>query len=415
MFVLVINTGSSSFKYRLYDMPAGAVVVTGTIESIGRPDARLTQTCGGKRQQHNVRAEDHDQAMVAIFDALAQSTPYAAKISAVGHRVVHGTDKFTGSVILNDEVIASLEQYADLAPLHNPINLIGIRAAKRHLPNAIQVGCFDTAFHTSMPRAACTYPLPWDICLKYGIRRYGFHGTSHRYVAERAARLLGKELHAVNLITCHLGGGCSITAIKQGRSIDTSMGFTSLEGLVMGTRSGDFDPAIIFYLNSKGYDLSAISAMCNKQSGLLGISGISNDMRTLADLAAQGNTRAQLAIEIFCYRIKKYIGAYTSALDTVDALVFTGGIGENAVDVRRRACTGLTRIGIEIDDAQNTAAVGVECRISTDASRIAVFVIPTDEEAVIARDTFLLAHGPRADEVAHIAISRRSESINSPA
>jgi acetate kinase len=312
-------------------------------------------------------------------------------IGAVGHRVVHGGEEFTGSVVIDDKVIASIEKFAGLAPLHNPHNLTGIKASLAKLPNIKQVGCFDTAFHTTMPEVAYMYALPYELYEKYRIRRYGFHGTSHRYVARRAAVLMGKDKYDVNVITCHLGNGCSITAVEKGKSIDTSMGFTPLEGLVMGTRSGDFDPAVVFYLMDKGYDLRKLKTLCNNKSGLLGISGASNDMRNLEELARKDHTRAKLAIDIFCYRVKKYIGAYSAVLDTVDAVVFTGGIGENSVLVRQQICANLKQIGIELDSEANAGAKGIEADVSSSASKVRVFVIPTDEEAAIAHDTYELA------------------------
>jgi len=313
-----------------------------------------------------------------------------AEINAVGHRVVHGGEEFTGSVIIDDDVIASIEKFADLAPLHNPPNLIGIKAARNKLPNAKQVACFDTAFHTTIPPVAYIYALPYELYEKYRVRRYGFHGTSHRYVARRAAQMMGKDKYGVNLITCHLGNGCSITAVKNGKSVDTSMGLTPLEGVVMGTRSGDFDPAILFYLADKGYDIKSLNTLCNKKSGLLGISGISNDMRNLSKLSEKGNARAKLAIDIFCYRIKKYIGTYTAVLNTVDAVVFTGGIGENVPDVRAGVCSDLTQLGIELDPEKNKTTLQKEGEINTKNSTVKILVIPTDEESAIAGNTYEL-------------------------
>ncbi len=395
MEVLVINTGSSSIKYQLYRMPAAEVLARGIVEPLGEKQARLTHTYDGRTHSAGVKASDHAEAMEVILQTLVSETMGViqdiSEIEAVGHRVVHGGEEFTGSVVIDDKVIASLEKYADLAPLHNPPNLTGISAARAHLPHAKQVACFDTAFHTTIPEVAYMYALPYEIYEKYRVRRYGFHGTSHRYVARRAAALMGRGKYDINVITCHLGNGCSITAVKNGRSVDTSMGLTPLEGVVMGTRAGDFDPAILFYLVEKGYDCRTLKAMCNKESGLLGISGESNDMRTLGELAAGGNRRARLAVDIFCYRIRKYIGMYTAVLGTLDAVVFTGGIGENAVDVRKQICSGLEQIGIEFDEESNNATCRKEGLISTQNSRIKVFVIPTDEEAAIAKDTYQLA------------------------
>ena len=392
MKILVINAGSSSIKYQLYLMPETKVLAKGLIERIGEEGSKLSHNYDDKTHYAQTKIEDHEQAMELILNTLADKKvgviDEIGEISAVGHRVVHGGEQYTGSVLIDDEVIASIEKFADLAPLHNPPNLTGIRAAQHKLPGAKQVACFYTAFHTSIPRVAYIYALPYEFYEKYRVRRYGFHGTSHKYVARRAAVLLGKDAAEVNVITCHLGNGCSITAVKNGKSIDTSMGLTPLEGVVMGTRTGDFDPAILFYLADKGYDIKTLNTVCNKKSGLLGISGVSNDMRNLVELAEKGSDRAKLAIDIFCYRIKKYIGTYTAVLDTVDAVVFTGGIGENAIEARARICSGLTQIGIELDADKNNATLRKEGQISTDNSKVKVFVIPTDEEAVIVGDTY---------------------------
>lgn len=395
MKTLVINAGSSSIKYQLFDMPAGLVPAKGMIERIGEAQAQLKHTCNGTTHTAAVAAKDHEQGMQVILQTLADPKIGAVKnvseIHAVGHRVVHGGEEFTGSVVINSHVLDSIKRFADLAPLHNPPNLTGIEAAMHALPNAVQVACFDTAFHTSIPPVAYIYGLPYDIYEKYRVRRYGFHGTSHRFVARRCAALMNVDKTKANIITCHLGNGCSITAVKEGKSIDTSMGLTPLEGVVMGTRCGDIDPAILFYLADKGYDIKKLNAMCNKQSGLLGISGQSNDMRNLIELCDKGNERAKLAIDIFNYRIKKYVGTYTAVLGKLDAVVFTGGIGENNASIRAEVCSGQSQIGIEIDAARNAAAEPKERIISTDSSRVKVFVIPTDEERAIAGDTYDLA------------------------
>lgn len=412
MKVLVINTGSSSIKYQLYQMPEAKVLAKGIVEKIApappglTPSAfdgevsKLTHFYDDKIYSAEQKVEDHERAMELILNTLVSKDVGVinsiSEIAAVGHRVVHGGEEFTGSVVIDDKVIASIEKFADLAPLHNPPNLTGIRAAQRSLPDAKQVACFDTAFHTTIPEVAYMYALPYEFYEKYRIRRYGFHGTSHRYVVRRAAALMGKDKYDINAITCHLGNGCSITAAKQGKSIDTSMGLTPLEGVPMGTRSGDFDPAILFYLADKGYDVKTLNTLCNKKSGLLGISGASNDMRDLEELAhgpsggrvQKNNARAKLAIDIFCYRIRKYIGAYTAILGTVDAVVFTGGIGENAVSVRQQICADLAQIGIRLDPVANQTAVGREADISGPGSKVKVFVIPTNEEAAIANDTY---------------------------
>ena len=395
MKVLVINAGSSSVKYQLYQMPEEKVLAKGNLERIGEEMSRLSHAYDGQTYTVDTKVTDHDVAMELILQTLVDAKMGVIKdiseIDAVGHRVVHGGEEFTGSVVITGEVVESIERFADLAPLHNPPNLVGIKAAQHNLPKAVQVAYFDTAFHATIPQVAYLYALPYELYEKYRVRRYGFHGTSHRYVARRAAELLGKDKYDVNVITCHLGNGCSITAVKNGRSVDTSMGLTPLEGVVMGTRSGDFDPAILFYLSDKGYSIKELNAICNKKSGLLGISGRSNDMRNLRELAGGGDERAQLAIDIFGYRIKKYIGAYTAVLGRVDAVVFTGGIGENGPDIRATICSEQSQIGIEIDPARNAATFRKEGLISTDDSRVKVFVIPTDEEVAIAKDTYELA------------------------
>ncbi len=392
---MVINAGSSSIKYQLFEMPSKEVIAKGLLERIGEQDSNLSHKHNGSEYKTKKYVPDHTAGMSLILETLVDTdNPTIEDISqirAVGHRVVHGGEEFTGSCLIDENVIASIEKFADLAPLHNPPNLVGIVAAIENLPGAVQVACFDTAFHASIPKTAYLYALPYEIYEKYRVRRYGFHGTSHNYVARRAAELEGKKFEDINTITCHLGNGCSIAAVKAGKSIDTSMGFTPLEGVVMGTRSGDFDPAILFYLAEKGYSISDLNDMCNKQSGLLGISGSSNDMRNLCDLADSGDERAILAIDIFAYRIRKYVGAYTAALGSVDTIVFTGGIGENNSGLREKICGNLTQIGVEIDEQKNANVIRKEGVINTDSSRIRVYVIPTDEEGVIAEDTYRLA------------------------
>ncbi len=397
MKVLVINAGSSSVKYHLYQMPQAQIIATGLVEKIGEEDSELSHFHQGRTYTIAANVQDVKDAMELILQTLISDEvgvlEKISEIGAVGHRVVHGGEEFTGSVIIDENVIASIEKFADLAPLHNPPNLAGIRAAQHHLGDTTQVACFDTAFHSTIPKVAYMYALPYELYEKYGIRRYGFHGISHRYVARRAATLMGKEKYDINAITCHLGNGCSITAVKNGRSIDTSMGLTPLEGVPMGTRSGDLDPAILFYLEDKGYDVKTLKALCNKQSGLLGISGVSNDMRDLEESASKGHERAKLAIDVFCYRIKKYIGAYAAILDTVDAVVFTGGIGENSVFMREKICNAVRQIGLELDLKANKVAVAKEAEVNTQNSEVKVFVIPTNEQAAIAHDTYELAKG----------------------
>jgi len=413
MKVLVVNSGSSSVKYHLYQMPQTEVLAMGLVEKIGEEDSELSHFYRGRTYTIPAKVEDVGGAMELILQTLISNKAgilqEISEIGAVGHRVVHGGEEFTGSVIINENVIASIEKFADLAPLHNPPNLAGIRAAQRHLPHATQVACFDTAFHATIPKVAYMYALPYELYEKYGIRRYGFHGISHRYVARRAAALMGRGKYEINAITCHLGNGCSITAVKNGHSVDTSMGLTPLEGVPMGTRSGDLDPAIIFFLEEKGYDVETLNALCNKQSGLLGLSGVSNDMRDLEESASKGHKRAKLAIDVFCYRIKKYIGAYAAILDTVDAVVFTGGIGENAVLMREKICDAVSQIGLELDRQANKAAVAKEAEVSTQNSDVKVFVIPTNEQVAIANDTYELTKGqtPDCDKREHIG-SRRA-------
>jgi acetate kinase len=393
MKVLVLNCGSSSIKYQLFDMPARTLLAKGMVERIGDREAAMIHQEQGEREKRKIEAADHDQAMVAIMQRLMHGRRDIAadeSIVAVGHRVVHGGEEFSGSILIDDAVLATIEKTAHLAPLHNPPNLAGIRAAMHALPGTPQVACFDTAFHTTIPQAAYMYALPYELYEKLGVRRYGFHGTSHRYVARRAAAMLGRDKYDINCITCHLGNGSSITAVRDGKSVDTSMGLTPLEGLIMGTRCGDIDPAILFYLADNGYDLKSLNDLCNKKSGVLGVSGASNDMRTLIEQASAGNERAALAIDMFCYRVKKYIGAYYAVLGRLDAIVFTGGIGENATVVREKVCSGMEPLGIQVDHIRNEAGSTEERRIEA-GGRVAILVIPTDEEGVIAEDTYQLA------------------------
>jgi len=392
MIVLVVNCGSSSIKYQLFDMPEQRVIAKGMVERIGNEGSALVYEHGGTKSKLEQPIPDHDAGVVLILKALVSPEGGVIKdikeIKAVGHRVVHGGEAFTGSVLIDDEVIASIEKVADLAPLHNPPNLTGILAAQNAMPGIPQIACFDTAFHTSIPQVAYMYALPYELYEKFGVRRYGFHGTSHRYVARRASKLLGRHKYDINCITCHMGNGSSITALRDGKSVDTSMGLTPLEGVVMGTRCGDIDPAILFYLTDKGYDINALNKLCNKQSGMLGLSGVSNDVRTISEKAREGDERCQLAIDVFCYRIKKYIGSYTAVLGRLDAVIFTGGIGENAPDIRATICDKLYQIGIVMDPERNKQIIGAEGEVTRDGSPVKVFVIPTDEEAAIAVDTY---------------------------
>ncbi len=396
--VLVLNCGSSSIKYKLFDLPGGQLLAGGVVERIGETDSRCRHQDAAGERIVETPARDHQQGLEMMMDLLTGGAQPAldehSAVAAVGHRVVHGGEHFAGSVLIDDAVMQAIEAFADLAPLHNPPNLTGIRAATALFPGVPQAACFDTAFHSTLPEHAYLYALPYDLYEQHRIRRYGFHGTSHRYVAGRCAEMMGRALDELNAITCHLGNGCSITAVRAGRSVDTSMGLTPLEGLVMGTRSGDIDPAIIFHLAGKpGFgSVDEINTMLNRKSGLAGLSGVSNDVRALLAAAEDGNRRAALALEVFAYRVKKYIGAYAAVLPGLDALIFTGGIGENAPAVRRMILDGLDgSLGLAIDPDSNAETLGgVEAEIGEVGSRAHVFVIPTDEERVIATDTFEL-------------------------
>jgi len=394
MKILALNCGSSSVKYQVYEMPAETTLAEGQVERIGFPDAVLTHSAAGREPLTLVgEVRDHRRAIEMVIDVLldAQHGVLRRKeeIAGVGHRVVHGGEAFACSTLINEAVLQAVRSFVRFAPLHNPHNLRGIEAAQALLPGVPQVAVFDTAFHRHMPPYAYIYALPYSLYEQWGIRRYGFHGTSHRYVSREAARLLGRPLNELRLITCHLGNGCSVAAVQQGVSVDTSMGFTPLEGLVMGTRSGDLDPALVPYIMQQmGLSDLQVDALLNTQSGLLGVSGLSSDMRDIEEAAAAGHARAQLALDIFCYRLKKYIGAYAAAMGGLDALVFTAGIGEKSAIVRAKSCAGLEFLGISIDPERNrTRAAG---EISRPGSPVQVFVIPTDEELLIARDTYEL-------------------------
>lgn len=380
-------------------MPHGNVMAKGLVQRIGESRSEAAQTTDKGEISVERQVKDHKQGLEVAAEMLTDPAKGAlgslAEIGACGHRVVHGGEAFTGSVLVDEKVEKTIKEFADLAPLHNPPNLTGIKVAKALMGDIPQVACFDTAFHHSIPPVAYLYALPYEMYEKYKVRRYGFHGTSHRYVARRAAVLMGKEKYDVSLVTCHLGNGCSVTAVKNGKSIDTSMGLTPLEGLVMGTRSGDIDPAIVFHLTRKGYEVQDLDAIFNKKSGLLGISGSSNDMRDLEAKAEQGDKRALLALDIFAYRMKKYIGAYCAVLNRIDGIVFTGGIGENGAQMRWRILKGLDIIGISVDAEKNALTVGMEGEIQTKDSKVRIFVIPTDEEAAIAHDTFSIAKEER--------------------
>jgi len=399
MKILVINAGSSSLKYQLIDMADESVIAKGNAERIGIENSVLKHTPFGKdKVEIQVEMKDHTDAIQLVMDALTHPEYGVIKdmseIGAVGHRVVHGGEDFSASVIISDEVMKAIEKNIELAPLHNPANILGINACKKVMPNTPMVAVFDTAFHQTMPREAFLYAIPYDDYKKYGIRRYGFHGTSHKYVAHKAADLMGRPITELKIITCHLGNGSSITAVKYGKSIDTSMGFTPLEGLPMGTRSGNIDPAIISFLMEKeGLSLEEVNQYLNKESGVLGISGISSDFRDLEAAAEEDNVRARIALDVFTYHVKKYIGAYAAAMGGVDCIVFTAGIGENTPSIRYGACSGLEFMGIKIDPKKNEEMLGRLNRmgeISTDDSPVKVFEIPTNEELAIARETLEL-------------------------
>ena len=395
--ILVINCGSSSLKYEVYRMPQRISLGRGIVERIGELKGKISQKTPKGDYLREVQVPHHKAAMELVRDALTNGERGVLagieEISGVGHRVVHGGEAYASSVVIDDAVIAAVEKNAELAPLHNPPNLIGIREAIALLPGKKQVAVFDTAFHQTMPPAAYLYGLPYELYEKYKIRRYGFHGTSHRYVASRALELLKRFPENTNIITCHLGNGASATAIEHGRSVDTSMGFTPLEGLMMGTRSGDIDPAIVDFLERRGYSSAEVNSLLNKKSGLLGLSGISNDLRDLETEAARGNQRAVEALEVYAYRVRKYIGAYVANLVKVDALVFTGGIGQNGVKMRERICHRLENLGIFMDYAVNVSLGSGEGIVSAPYSPIAILVVPTNEELQIAIDTYGLIFG----------------------
>ena len=396
MKVLVINCGSSSIKFELFSMPKEEVLAKGIVEKIGEEVGRLKCRTNGLDQVTEEPIPDHGVGLRMIVRALSDSQngelEGPGEIGAVGHRVVHGGEALARTTLITDEVVKTLEDHVELAPLHNPPNLLGIAVAREVFPGVPQVAVFDTAFHQTMPEHAYLYPVPFELYEEHRVRRYGFHGTSHRYVAERAAQILGKPLEETNLITAHLGNGASITAIEGGRSVDTSMGMTPLEGLVMGTRCGDVDPALMPTLaRITGKPMEEIDRIFNKKSGMLGLTGISNDMRTLEEAAEAGNERADLALRIYCYRLKKYIGAYTAALGRVDALVFTGGVGENSDVVRQRSLDGLENLGFSLDLEKNAGTRGMEVDLSGPDSRARVLVVPTYEELMIARETLRVA------------------------
>lgn len=395
MNILVINCGSSSLKFQLINSDTEAVLAKGLCERIGIDGRLVYQPAGGEKEMTDASMPTHKQAIQMVLDALMNEKTGVIKsldeVGAVGHRVVHGGEKFASSVILTEEVLQAIEECNDLAPLHNPANLIGINACKELMPSTPMVGVFDTAFHQTMPEEAYLYGLPYEYYEKYKVRRYGFHGTSHSYVSKRAAEILGKDYNSMKTIVCHLGNGASLSAVKNGKCVDTSMGLTPLEGLVMGTRSGDIDPAIMEYLAKKeNLDISGVMNVLNKKSGVFGLSkGLSSDFRDLEQAEEEGNTYAGNAIHVFAYRVIKYIGAYAAAMNGVDTIVFTAGVGENDGQVRELVCKNLEYLGITIDPAANGKR-GEEIVISTKDSKVTVMVIPTNEELAIARETVAL-------------------------
>ena len=394
MNVLVINCGSSSLKYQLINSDTEDVLAKGLCERIGIDGRLVYQKAGCDKEITEAAMPTHKEAIQMVLDALVNDKTGAIKslseVNAVGHRIVHGGEKFASSVVITDEVLEAVAQCNDLAPLHNPANLIGINACKELMPGVPMVAVFDTAFHQTMPEKAYLYGLPYEYYENYKVRRYGFHGTSHSFVSKETARFLGMDLENSKIIVCHLGNGASISAVKDGKCVDTSMGLTPLEGLVMGTRSGDIDPAIMEYIAKKeDLDIAGVMNVLNKKSGLEGISGLSSDFRDLTAGAKEGNKRAIAAIEVFCYRVAKYVGSYVAAMNGLDAIAFTAGIGENVGLVREKICSYLGYLGITLD-AEANAKSGDNCVISAADSKVKVAVIPTNEELAICRETVAL-------------------------
>ena len=395
MKTLVINCGSSSLKYQLIDMNTEEALVQGLVERIGISDSILTQKVPGK-EKYIVKEDmkNHKEAIEHVLKALVDNENGVIKsmdeINAVGHRVVHGGEKYSDSVIIDEDVIQSIKDCISLAPLHNPPNIIGIEACKELMPNIPMVAVFDTAFHQTMPKEAYICPLPYELYENYGIRKYGFHGTSHKYVSQKVSEVLGKDIKELKIITCHLGNGCSLAAVKNGKSIDTSMGFTPLAGVMMGTRSGSIDPSVIsFLIEQEGYTINKVDEILNKKSGILGLSGVSSDFRDVLEEAEKGNERAKLALDIFHYKVRAQIAAYAGIMGGVDVIVFTAGIGENSSVTRRETLRCLEFLGFEIDDSKNAVRGKIQ-EISTSDSKIKVYEIPTNEELMIARDTLKL-------------------------
>lgn len=393
MKILVINCGSSSLKYQLIDMNTEIAIAKGLVERIGMEGSNLEQKMEGSSEKYKVEKDlkDHKEAISLVLETLCNEKFGIIKdlkeINAIGHRVVHGGEKYSNSVIVTDEVIKNIEECSKLAPLHNPANIIGIKACQELMGDTPMVVVFDTAFHQTMPEKAYMYGLPYEMYEKHAIRKYGFHGTSHFYVANECAKQMGKKIEDLKIITCHLGNGASVSAIDGGKSVDTSMGFTPLQGLMMGTRCGDIDPAVVTYLISElGMSANEVNEMMNKKSGFLGVSGKSSDSRDIEELEEKGDKRATLTLDMYYYRIKSYIGAYMAVMNGVDAIVFTAGIGENSSLTRAGACAGMENLGIKIDENKNNVR-GKITEISADNSKVKVYLIPTNEELVIARDT----------------------------
>lgn len=412
MKVLVVNCGSSSVKFQLVQTDAESAragtdtaLAKGLVENVGGAAVLKFEVPGRKAAKETAEIPEHRVAVERILDFLTHTENGVLRdrreIVAVGHRVVHGGERFKTSVLITDEVLKGIEACSDLAPLHNPPNVDGYRAVRAVLPDVPQVAVFDTSFHQTIPAEAYLYGLPYGLYQRHGIRRYGFHGTSHRFVSARLAALLGRSPDdpGLRLVTCHLGNGCSVAAIRGGRSVDTSMGFTPLEGLLMGTRSGDVDPAAVLHvMDREEIDAAEAGALLNEQSGLLGVSGISNDMRALLDAEGDGNPRARLAVEVFCYRLRKYVAAYMGVLGGLDGLAFAGGIGENAPAIRARALAGLEALGISLETSSNDGARGSDTEISPGGAATRVFVVPTNEELLIARDTCAIVSGTSQTE-----------------
>lgn len=391
--IIAINAGSSSLKFQLFDMPEETVLTKGLVERIGMDNSIFTISVDGEKKTEVTDIPDHAVAVKMLLEKLIEFHIIKDfnEIDGVGHRVVHGGEKFSDSVVLTDEVINDIDQLSELAPLHNPANVVGIKAFKQILPDVPAIAVFDTAFHQTMPEQSYLYSLPYDYYKNFGIRKYGFHGTSHKFVTERAAELLGRPLEELRLISCHLGNGASIAAVEGGKSIDTSMGFTPLAGVAMGTRSGNIDPALIpFIMEKTGHTAEEVLSTLNKKSGLLGVSGLSSDLRDIEEATEEGNDRAEVALDIFASRIHKYIGSYAARMNGVDAIIFTAGIGENSSEVRARVLRGLEFMGVYWDPSLNNMR-GEEAFISYPHSPVKVIVIPTNEEVMIARDVMRLA------------------------